>query len=64
MQMAGMNDSMAPDVQTVFVAASPGVRHIAANLVRQIAAMGGDVTGFVSSAVAEALKAKIAAKRS
>ena len=64
MQMAGMNDAMAPDVQTVFVAASPGVRHIAANLVRQIAAMGGDVTGFVSSAVAEALKVKVATKRS
>ena len=64
MQMAGMNDAMAPDVQTVFVAASPGVRHIAANLVRQIAAMGGDVTGFVSSAVAEALKVKVAMKRS
>ncbi len=58
MQMAGMNDAMAPEVQTVFVAASPSVRHIAANLVRQIALMGGDVTPFVSPSVAERLKVK------
>lgn len=53
MQMAGMNGSMAPDIQTVFVAASPSVRHIAANLVRQVALLGGDVSGFVSSEIAE-----------
>ena len=58
MQMAGMNGAMAPRIQTVFVAASPGVRHIAANLVRQIALMGGDASTFVSSAVAQRLKAK------
>jgi len=58
MQMAGMNSRMAPDIQTIFLAASPEVRHIAANLVRQIAKMGGDVSGFVSERVAEALGRK------
>lgn len=58
MQMAGMNSRMAPEIQTVFLAASPEVRHIAANLVRQIAAMGGEIGHFVSPDVAEALKAK------
>ncbi len=58
MQMAGMNGAMAPGIQTVFVAASPGVRHIAANLVRQIALMRGDVSAFVSPAVARRLEAK------
>ncbi|MEL6297249.1 MAG: pantetheine-phosphate adenylyltransferase [Pseudomonadota bacterium] len=58
MQMAGMNSEMAPQIQTVFLAASPQVRHIAANLVRQIAAMGGDASPFVSDVVAEKLKAK------
>jgi pantetheine-phosphate adenylyltransferase len=62
MQMAGMNGAMAPSVQTVFVAASPQVRHIAANLVRQIAVMGGDVTPFVSKAVSIRLATKSAAK--
>ena len=47
MQMAGMNGTMAPGVQTVFLPASPGVRPITATLVRQIAAMGGDVSAFV-----------------
>lgn len=56
MQMAGMNGAMAPDIQTVFVAASPQVRHIAANLVRQIAKMGGDVSGFVSPEIEAYLK--------
>jgi len=56
MQMAGMNGEMAPNIQTVFVAASPAVRHIAANLVRQIATMGGDVRPFVSTMVAKRLE--------
>jgi len=59
MQMAGMNGEMAPQIQTVFLAASPSVRHIAANLVRQISRMGGDVSHFVSGNVAERLKDKI-----
>ena len=58
MQMAGMNSEMAPQIQTVFLAASPAVRHIAANLVRQIAAMDGNVTPFVSAETADRLKAK------
>lgn len=59
MQMAGMNGEMMHSIETVFVAASPQVRHIAANLVRAVATMGGDATPFVSPAVAQALKAKV-----
>lgn len=58
MQMAGMNRAMAPGVQTVFLPASPEVRHITGTLVRQIAAMGGDVAHFAPPASAAALKAK------
>jgi len=58
MQMAGMNGAMAGDIQTVFVAASPSVRHIAANLVRQVALMGGNCDAFVSPKVAKRLAAK------
>ena len=63
MQMAGMNASMAPAIQTVFLPASPQVRHITGTLVRQIALMGGDVSKFVSSGVARKLKAKARAKQ-
>lgn len=62
MQMAGMNGSMAPGVQTVFLPASPSVRAITATLVRQIAKMGGDVSAFVPAVVAARLKAKFAGK--
>jgi pantetheine-phosphate adenylyltransferase len=58
MQMAGMNGAMAPEVQTVFLPASPMVRPITATLVRQIAGMGGDVSAFVPASVAARLKAK------
>lgn len=58
MQMAGMNETMAPDLQTVFLPASPSVRTITATLVRQIASMGGDIRPFVPAAVAGALAAK------
>ncbi|HEU6441727.1 MAG TPA: pantetheine-phosphate adenylyltransferase [Microvirga sp.] len=57
-QMASMNAAMAPDVQTIFFPASPPVRPITATLVRQIAAMRGDVSAFVPGLVAERLKAK------
>jgi pantetheine-phosphate adenylyltransferase len=60
MQMAGMNGEMAPDIQTVYVAASPQVRHIAANLVRAVVSMGGDPSPFVSKNVLKRLKAKSA----
>ena len=58
MQMAGMNEMMAPDLQTVFFPASPSVRTITATLVRQIASMGGDTSPFVPAAVDAALRAK------
>ena len=58
MQMAGMNGAMAPNIQTVFLPASPAVRPITATLVRQIALMGGDVSSFVPATIAARLKAK------
>lgn len=60
MQMAGMNEVMAPDVQTVFVPASPLSRPITATLVRQIAGMGGDVSAFVPKSVAARLQKRFA----
>ncbi|HSI39873.1 MAG TPA: pantetheine-phosphate adenylyltransferase [Xanthobacteraceae bacterium] len=59
MQMAGMNATLAPELQTVFLPASPAVRPITATLVRQIAAMGGDVSAFVPPAVLARLAARL-----
>jgi pantetheine-phosphate adenylyltransferase len=58
MQMAGMNEAMAPEMQSVFLPASPLARPITATLVRQIAGMGGDVSAFVPPDVAARLKKK------
>jgi pantetheine-phosphate adenylyltransferase len=60
MQMAGMNATMAPWLQTIFLPASPEARHITATLVRQIAQMGGDIEPFVPPVVAERLRVRLA----
>jgi pantetheine-phosphate adenylyltransferase len=62
MELAGMNARLAPEIQTLFVPASPETRHITATLVRQIAAMGGDVSPFVPASVAKALQRRFAAR--
>jgi len=62
MQMAGMNGAMAPEIRTVFLPASSPVRPITATLVRQIAAMGGDVSPFAPPNVVAALKEKFASR--
>ncbi|MCM2474728.1 pantetheine-phosphate adenylyltransferase [Rhizobium sp. CG5] len=59
MQMAGMNNQMAPDLQTIFLPAATASRPITATLVRQIAAMGGNVSAFVPAAVLRALQSKL-----
>jgi len=58
MQLAGMNETMAPEVHTVFIPASVDVRPITATLVRQIAGMGGNFSAFVPASVAASLKSK------
>jgi pantetheine-phosphate adenylyltransferase len=63
MQMSGMNGAMAPGIDTVFLPASPDVRHITGTLVRQIALMGGNVSQFVTPGVARRLKAKATKKK-
>ncbi len=63
MQLSGMNGSMVPGLQTVFFPASPADRHITATLVRQIAALGGDVSAFVPKPVAKALTKKFKKSR-
>jgi pantetheine-phosphate adenylyltransferase len=62
MQMSGMNGEMVSAIQTVFIPATPATRHITGTLVRQIAAMGGDVSKFVPDFVAKKLAATVSKK--
>jgi pantetheine-phosphate adenylyltransferase len=59
MQLFGMNKGMAPDIETVFLAASPGSAHITSTLVRQIARLKGDVSAFLSPQVLRRIKDKV-----
>ncbi len=54
--MAAMNQRMAADIETVFLAANPEVSFISSTLVRQISAMGGDISPFVPPLVLEHIK--------
>jgi pantetheine-phosphate adenylyltransferase len=58
-QMSGMNRHLAPDVDTVFLHTSANVQHISSTLVREIAKLGGDVSGLVSAPVLNALEFKL-----
>ena len=57
-QMAGMNDRLNPDIETVFLMADPQFQTIASRLVKEIARLGGDVDQFVTPDVARALQDK------
>lgn len=55
-QMASVNNKIAPELETVFLTASDATHFISSRFVKQIARLDGDVSKFVSPAVAEALK--------
>ncbi len=61
-QMSGMNRHLAPEVDTVFLHTSAAVQHISSTLVREIAKLGGDVSGLVSPPVLNALRSQLAAQ--
>ena len=63
-QLAGMNRSLYPEVETIFL--TPGEQHayVSATLVREIAILGGDYAKFVSPVVAHHLAAKIRQRKS
>lgn len=57
-QMANMNRALMPEIESVFLTPSEQHSYISSSLVREIAALKGDITPFVHSSVAEALVAK------
>ena len=57
-QMAGMNRSLYPEVETVFLTPGEQYMFISATMVREIARLGGDVGKFVQPCVNKRLRAK------
>jgi pantetheine-phosphate adenylyltransferase len=60
LQMAQMNTSLAPGVETVFVPTSPAQSFVSSSLVKEVARFGGDVSAFVPGFVGAALLARLA----
>lgn len=61
-QMALTNRKLAPDIETMFLMPNEGFSYVSSSMVREIAALGGDVDQFVPAGVAAALKKKLAQK--
>ena len=61
-QMAGMNQQLNDDIETVFLMADVSLQPIASRLVKEIAVYGGKIDKFVTPAVAADVAAKLAAK--
>ncbi len=55
-QLASMNRHLAPDIETMFLTPDEKTSFISASLVREIARLGGNVSGFVTANVNQALK--------
>lgn len=58
-QLAGMNRSLMPDVETVFLTPSDKYQFISSTFVREIAVLGGEVDKFVESSVLRRLEDKV-----
>ena len=58
-QLAGMNRSLYPEVETIFLTPSEQYMFISAGMVREIALLGGDVSQFVQPSVKARLQHKI-----
>jgi pantetheine-phosphate adenylyltransferase len=57
-QLAGMNRSLNPEVETMFLTPSDQYMFVSASMVREIASLGGDVSRFVHPLVEEKLRRK------
>ncbi|MBW8367165.1 MAG: pantetheine-phosphate adenylyltransferase [Arenimonas sp.] len=57
-QLASMNRHLIPDVETLFLTPAEQHSFISSSLVREVARLGGDVSGFVHPAVVKALSAR------
>ncbi|MGH9750674.1 MAG: pantetheine-phosphate adenylyltransferase [Candidatus Polarisedimenticolia bacterium] len=60
-QMALMNQRLAPDLHTIYMMPSEAYSYVSSRLVKEVARLGGDVTGLVPPEVAARLKRRFAA---
>ena len=61
-QMAMLNYQLAPQLETVFVMSAPDYMYVSSSVAKEVAALGGDVSMLVPTAVEQALRAKYDSK--
>jgi len=57
--MAAMNRSLQPEIETMFLLASPAVAHVSSGLIKWVCGMGGDIAGHVPAVVAKRLRERL-----
>jgi pantetheine-phosphate adenylyltransferase len=57
--MAGMNQQLDAEIETVFLMADVGLQPIASKLVKEIALFGGDISGFVTPTIRDEVIARV-----
>lgn len=62
-QLAGMNRSLAPEIETVFLTAAQRYAFVSSSLVREIARLDGDVSEFLHPDILARLTAKLQATK-
>ena len=58
-QLATMNRSLAPDIESIFLTPKDTLIYVSSSLVKEIAELKGDVSRFVHPNIDQALKAKL-----
>lgn len=64
LMLANINRAMAPEIETVFLTPAEKYAYVSSSMVRELAALGGDVSLFVPKVVVQALRNKFTAKSS
>ncbi len=62
-QLAGMNRSLAPEIETVFLTAAQRYAFVSSSLVREIARLDGDVSEFLHPEILRRLTEKLRARK-
>jgi len=57
-QLANMNRALAPEAESIFLTPAEKYSYISSSLVREIASLGGDISGFVPACVTAAIRKK------
>lgn len=63
LQMAQMNSTLAPGLDTMFVTATPASSFLSSSLVKEVARFGGSIEGLVPPVVAKALEDRFRSNR-